>query len=100
MEYCDSLYHEILSFHSKDIAPYINWDIQRLKNANNSIAHVTLNNDHHIQYLNSLNHLFNKFQHSEYASLALLEIADNDYSKIYSNRAMYQLLSFRLNQLK
>lgn len=98
LEYCDSLYHEVLSFHSKDIAPYINWDIQRLKNANNSIAHVTLNNDHHIQYLNSLNHLFNKFQHSEYASLALLEIVDNDYSKIYSNRAMYQLLSFRLNQ--
>lgn len=99
----NTLYRNVLSFHSDNIAPFINWDINRLTSnlhQNTNIPMINDSSNNHIRkYEEALNILFLQFKHSEYASMPLLEMYKGiDHSFIYSHREMYQLLSTRLKQ--
>lgn len=99
----NTLYRNVLSFHANDIAPFINWDIDRLTSYlywNTGVPMIDDSPDNNVRkYEEALNTLFLQFQHSEYASMALLEMYHwSGYSLIYSHREMFQILSTRLKQ--
>lgn len=99
----NTLYRNVLSFHTNDIAPFINWDIDRLTSYlywDTGVPMIDDSPDNNARkYEEALNALFLQFQHSEYASMALLEMYQwIDNSLIYSHREMFQMLSTRLKQ--
>ena len=105
----NSLYRKVISFHAYDIAPLINWEINRLncEISNYQFSpNLSYGNLVH-QYVQALNHLYKKYEQSEYANNALLEIADEIIWQIYSDedckfpytkQELYELLSSRLKE--
>lgn len=100
----NSLYRKVITFHAHDIAPLINWEINRLKYEldkcifSPNITHIELIG----QYTQALNHIYKKYEQSEYANNALVAIADETvWAKMpspYSNKEFFELLSSRLKR--
>ncbi|MBR5332643.1 MAG: hypothetical protein IKV32_05040 [Muribaculaceae bacterium] len=102
-----SLYRKVITFHAHDTASLINWEINRLNYELNNyrfspnITYIELID----QYTQALNHIYKKYEQSEYANNALIEIADESIWNVNSNRKspytkheLYKLLSSRLKR--
>ncbi|MBR5550642.1 MAG: hypothetical protein IKV83_01820 [Muribaculaceae bacterium] len=100
----NSLYRKVITYHAHDTASLINWEINRLKYEldkcifSPNITHIELIG----QYTQALNHIYKKYEQSEYANNALLAIADETvWAKMpspYSNKEFFELLSSRLKE--
>ena len=96
----NKLFHDVISFHRNDIAPLINWEIIRLKtfNSNNIVSVYDDNNDSTKDIIKALEYLYNKYEKSEYASYALIELwtyASNRYTPT-QKKDFHSLLTERL----
>ena len=97
-----TLYRDILSFHSNDIAALIHWDIERINRYSDIVPIFRMEEDDEEdifeqQKAEALNYLFKKYKDNQYASIALIELSDI-YQKIYSDKELYNLFSQRLKQ--
>lgn len=96
LDYISTLYNKILSFHINDTAPFINWEISRLNTFNRYSQNSTNNGSSILSLIDALNYLYKKHENSEYATMALMEIYNIGYDKIYSTREIHQLFSNRI----
>lgn len=102
----NSLYRDILSFHIQDIAPLINWEINRLEFEQdiNIFSNKIKPNELEKQYIEALNYLFKKYESSEYATNALLVIYGEilykiyDPGNIYTAKELYDIFTNRLKK--
>lgn len=96
-----SLYQDVISFHRNDVAPLINWDIERLSSYSPSFhrsGDETTTNAM-INYEKSLNYLFKKYEYSEYATLALVKLWRGIYNHpIYSTAEFHKLFLERIGR--
>lgn len=99
-----SLYKDILSFHLNDIAPLINWEIERIERSYNDYPIMLRGNEVESDFEQknkALQYLYDTYSHSEYASLVLIYQWDNNlYQQLNLSKKgdFYKLLNNRLKQ--
>ncbi len=96
-----SLYQDVISFHRNDVAPLINWDIERLSSYSPSyqLSGDETATNAMTNYERSLNYLFKKYEYSEYATLALIKMWHNIYNRhIYNTAEFYRLFLERIGK--
>lgn len=98
-ELINNLFKDIISFHVNDSAPLIYWDLIRLNwiienTPSDEWSYITRN------IVEAVELLYHKHEHSEYASHALIFLANNTYTHYYTNqkKEFYNLLNERLKR--